>query len=234
MPGLSRHGTPKRARACSAPRAAASRSALARALHSRWRLIWPVAVAALAGCAQPVRVNTLATGQPDRLAYELFGPSLADLRAQASQLCPQGGDIVRASESRQVNSTSPLPAMRWAEDKTSRLLPAPGTAQLVVTCDAPGRQLLAALPPPAPAASAATTNSSRKPLFKLGGDDGPGLFSRLGGAVAGWWPGTSDAAKHAAKATDGPDKSAPVAAGPSQKAAPPKPRAPVPVTGYDD
>lgn len=150
-------------------------------------LVACLAASALSGCAQPVRVNSLATGQPERVAYELFGHNLADLRAQASQLCPQGGEVVRAAESRQATGASQLPALRWAEDKVGRALPPAGSAQLVVTCDAPGRQLLAALPPPPPPASAPT----RQPLFRLGSGDGPGMFSRLGGAVAGLWGGSA-------------------------------------------
>lgn len=195
------------------------------------------ALSALSGCAQPARVNSLATGQPDRVAYELFGHNLADLRAQASQLCPQGGEVLRAAEARQSIAVSPLPALRWAEDKVGRVLPPPGSAQLLVTCDAPGRELLAALPPAPPPVSA----PPRKPVFKLGGSDGPGLFSRaggvlggvlggvMGGASGGWWRGQAGTAP----AASAPESAKPVGAAAAATTAG-KPRAPAPVTGYDD
>lgn len=217
-------------------------------------LVACLAASALSGCAQPVRVNSLATGQPERVAYELFGHNLADLRAQASQLCPQGGEVVRAAESRQATGASQLQALRWAEDRLGRVLPPAGSAQLVVTCDAPGQQLLAALPPPRPPASA----PRREPVFQLGGADGPGLFSRLGGAVAGLWGGAASNSPalvgvdaHNAPASPGPHaardaalrdkpRAAPVtaagAAPKGQATNPPanKTRPPVPVSGYDD
>jgi hypothetical protein len=102
----------------------------------RWRA-GAAAVGALlvSGCAAPVRVQTLATGQPDVPAYELHGPSMHALRAQVMALCPQGADVLRAAE--QGKPMPPAGAGRleqWTSLADRALDPQPVRAQLMVRC----------------------------------------------------------------------------------------------------
>jgi hypothetical protein len=92
--------------------------------------------ASLTGCAGPVRVEPLATGQPGVAAFQLFGPTLTDLRLSAGRLCPQGGQVMRSAETR----TDRMPptagrVMRWLDWTAEQVSPAPKSAQLLVVCD---------------------------------------------------------------------------------------------------
>lgn len=106
------------------------------------RVPWATSTACLAGtvllcgCAAPLRVTQLATGQPTVAAYELFGDNLAQLQSEAARLCGGQAEVLRESSSRR----------EWpASDDVGRLArmwrvaqqtmdPPRGDAQLMVRC----------------------------------------------------------------------------------------------------
>lgn len=105
----------------------------------------PLLLLAMAGCASTMDVRPLATERVDVSAYELTGSDLAALRREASQLCPQGGEILRQSARDQRLESIDSRMARWAHLSTNWVMPSEQHAQLVVLCNAaPGRQLLAA------------------------------------------------------------------------------------------
>ena len=94
--------------------------------------------ALFAACGTPVERRSLATGQPERQAYELNGTDLPALQREAQRLCPAGVDIVRSA-----NQGHAPPAelaadaalwRRWLAQASDTLLPPSGAAQMVVVC----------------------------------------------------------------------------------------------------
>jgi hypothetical protein len=93
------------------------------------------AVAALAGCAGPVRTVSLATSQPDTPAYELNGPTLAHLRAEATRRCPQGFQVLRAAEAGERRGAPDAGFVsRWMTRGVDAVMPPAQTAQMMVLC----------------------------------------------------------------------------------------------------
>ena len=123
-----------------AGRARPASVAQAQAQGSPWhgRLAALLLAATAASCAAPVRVESLATGQADRQAFQLFGNHMADLRRRADELCPEGVEVWRSAESRQDRVSSsqagglrPGQWLSWAADAVT---PNAARAQLVVSC----------------------------------------------------------------------------------------------------
>jgi hypothetical protein len=160
-----------------------------------------------------MRVEPLATDRADTAAYQLYGPSLAELRTEASKRCPQGAQVLRASEARHYRSTASEPSVgRWFALAVDSVAPPAGTAQLMVICEPqPGHDRLAALPP-VPAKPAPQSTATAWGLTKRGIASVASLFS--------------------------PRTPAPTAPAGPASATEPKPRTPkptlVPVTGYDE
>lgn len=99
------------------------------------RLVIGALLLALAGgCASPVQVRRQATGE-ERAAYELRGPSLADLQAEGRRLCPQGLDVQRADEQFE-RAKEPRSGWltRWWDRAWLALDPPQRQAQLALTC----------------------------------------------------------------------------------------------------
>lgn len=131
-------------------------------LAGPWRPLTLIATAGLAltvaGCASTIDVRTLATERVDISAYELSGRDLQALQREASQLCPQGGEILRQSARDQRLEAVDSRMDRWVHFSSTWIAPPERSAQLVVLCHpAPNRQrvVAAAGNPPAPASSAA-------------------------------------------------------------------------------
>jgi hypothetical protein len=90
---------------------------------------------ATGGCANGVRVQSLATDQPDRQAYQLYGARLEQLRVQAARLCPLGLDEMRAADQRHDQLPIADGRMaRWLAVAATQLRPDPSQAQLTVAC----------------------------------------------------------------------------------------------------
>ena len=99
-----------------------------------------VVILLVTGCATPVERRSLATGQPDREAYELNGADLPVLHREAQRLCPAGVDVVRSA------SQGPAPVAdagadadmalwrRWLAQARTQLAPSTGGAQLMIVC----------------------------------------------------------------------------------------------------
>lgn len=108
-----------------------------------------ILAAGLAGCAGVVRIVPVATGQADTPAYELFGPSLAHLKAEALRRCPQGARILRAAEAGERRGAPEAGVVaRWLVRGTDVLVPPSGSAQMMVLCQpaAGGDQLVGRSP----------------------------------------------------------------------------------------
>lgn len=90
---------------------------------------------AASGCAGPVRTTAVATPQPDTPAYELAGPTLAQLRAEASRRCPQGFQVLRSAETgERRGGPDDGVAARWLARGTDVLMQSKQSAQLLVLC----------------------------------------------------------------------------------------------------
>lgn len=93
------------------------------------------AAAALAGCAGPVRTMSVATSQPDTPAYELTGPTLAHLRAEATRRCPQGFQVLRMAEAGERRGAPDAGFVsRWMTRGVDAVMPPAQTAQMMVLC----------------------------------------------------------------------------------------------------
>ena len=94
--------------------------------------------ALLAACASPVERRSLATGQPDRHAYELNGTDLPALQREAQRLCPAGVEVVRADSQGQAPpvelASDAALWRRWLAQVSDTLQPAAGAAQMVILC----------------------------------------------------------------------------------------------------
>ena len=111
-----------------------------------------------AGCASPVKVVPLATGQPATQAFELRGSDPNRLRAEAARLCDGTGDVLRDSHQGAEPDQPNGRLARWMRQAGDFFSTADREAELVVRCSArPDRDRLTAwLPPPSAAASPAT------------------------------------------------------------------------------
>lgn len=93
------------------------------------------AVAALSGCAAPVRTMSVATGQPETLAYTLYGPTLAHLRAEASRRCPAGFQVLRVAEADERRGAPDAGFIsRWMTRGMEAVAPPSQEAQMMVLC----------------------------------------------------------------------------------------------------
>ncbi|OYV02457.1 MAG: hypothetical protein CFE45_00215 [Burkholderiales bacterium PBB5] len=114
----------------------------------------------LLGCASPVTVMPLATGQVQVQAFELRGTDSQTLRQEAARLCAGAGDVLRESAaSRQPPPPDGRVALwgRWLGDA---VMPSERHAQLVVRCaPQPDRRHLSAAGAQ-PGGAAAFTGSS--------------------------------------------------------------------------
>lgn len=88
-------------------------------------------VGAVAGCA-PLQVRSV-SADPRAPAYELRGPSMAHLLAEAARLCPQGYDLPRQTQSQTRLSGEYLPT-RWWNTAAAWLDDDEVQAQLSVVC----------------------------------------------------------------------------------------------------
>lgn len=90
---------------------------------------------ALTGCASTVRVQSLATGQADVQAYQLFGTRLDDLRGQLARLCPRGAEVLRVADAHQQTvAASDGRVARWVAALTEQATPQNSRAQMLVLC----------------------------------------------------------------------------------------------------
>ena len=138
-------------------------------LRLRWRLRWwrlPAAglavglAAGLVACSSTLDVRSLATERADVSAFELTGRDLATLRREASQLCPQGAEILRQSAHEQRLEPVDSRLDRWVQLSSSWITPPERKAQLLVLCKpVPDRHLLAAVAA-VPALAAVSTAGS--------------------------------------------------------------------------
>ncbi|MBP6899510.1 MAG: hypothetical protein KBC73_05445 [Burkholderiaceae bacterium] len=110
----------------------------------------------LIGCASPVSVRELATGQIDTPAYELRGEDLPSLQDQAGRLCRHGGQVLHLGY-RGDGLRAPGDSwwgQRWSE--AQRLAaPVQAQAQMTVVChpDAARGQVPLRATAPTPAAA---------------------------------------------------------------------------------
>lgn len=121
------------------------------------RLSACIATVALAGCASPIDVRSLATGRSDMVAYELNGSDLDALRREAQRLCPLGGDILRQAGQQQRTVQADGRWRRVLHAATEWIDPPQQSAQLLVQCREAGDRLRlqpAAAPPALPASVA--------------------------------------------------------------------------------
>ena len=88
-------------------------------------------VGAMVGCA-PLQVRSV-SADPRVPAYELRGPSMAHLLAEAARLCPQGYDSPRQTQSQTRLSGEHLPT-RWWNTAAAWLDDDEVQAQLSVVC----------------------------------------------------------------------------------------------------
>lgn len=111
----------------------------------------------LIGCASPVSVRELATGQIDTPAYELRGEDLPSLQDQAGRLCRHGGQVLHLGY-RGDGLRAPGDSwwgQRWSE--AQRLAnPVQAQAQMTVVChpDAARGQVLSRAATPMPLTAA--------------------------------------------------------------------------------
>jgi len=97
-----------------------------------------IAILLITGCGTPVERRSLATGQPDRQAYELNGADLPALQREAQRLCAAGVDIVRSAS----QGLAPVAGAdadvawwrRWLVQARTQLTPSTGAAQLMIVC----------------------------------------------------------------------------------------------------
>lgn len=101
-----------------------------------------VVSAVLTGCAAPVDIRSVGAA-PEAPAFELRGPRLASLAAQARMLCPQGHQVLRQSQRLQLRPTDAGWLQRgvgWVEDTAglsealSDALGDTGSAQMLLQC----------------------------------------------------------------------------------------------------
>ncbi len=93
-------------------------------------------LAALLGCAT-VQVTPVGTGGGEA-AYELQGPSLAHLEAEAQRLCAHGHDTKRQSQNHQRMANDQLYPVRLWDRVTGNLnTPTNNKAQMAVVCKSP-------------------------------------------------------------------------------------------------
>ncbi len=105
-----------------------------RAVALMLALMLAMALAA-SGCAGPVRTTAVATPQPDTPAYELAGPTLAQLRAEAARRCPQGFQVLRSAETgERRGGPDDGVVTRWLARGADVLAPPRQSAQLLVLC----------------------------------------------------------------------------------------------------
>ena len=113
-------------------------------------LLWHAAGWALLGlcsaCSTVIEVRPLATGRVDVSAFELRGPTVPAFRDQASQLCPQGAEVLRQSARDQVALVDPGRINLWLNTASSWFEPPLREAQLMIVCKpAPGDAQLQAV-----------------------------------------------------------------------------------------
>ncbi len=77
----------------------------------------------LTGCSSTLDVRSLATERADVSAFELTGRDLAALRREASQLCPQGGEILRQSAREQRLEAVDSGLERWVQLSSTWITP---------------------------------------------------------------------------------------------------------------
>ncbi len=85
-------------------------------------------------CSSVIEVRPLATGRVDVSAFELRGPTLPALRDQASQLCPQGAEVLRQAARNQVALVDPGRVNHWLNTASSWFEPPQREAQLMIVC----------------------------------------------------------------------------------------------------
>jgi len=96
--------------------------------------LWSVLMA-LSGCAGAVRSVSVATSQADTPAYQLSGPSLAHLRAEAARRCPQGFQVLRWAESGERRGAPDAGMVsRWLTRGVDAVAPPEQSAQMMVLC----------------------------------------------------------------------------------------------------
>lgn len=88
-------------------------------------------VGVVVGCA-PLQVRSV-SADPRAPAYELRGPSMAHLLAEAARLCPHGHDLPRQTQSQTRLSGEYLPT-RWWNTAAAWLDDDEVQAQLSVVC----------------------------------------------------------------------------------------------------
>ena len=144
-----------------------------RLLGPRWRLQWRRLAAAglavglaagLVACSSTLDVRSLATERADVSAFELTGRDLATLRREASQLCPQGAEILRQSAHEQRLEPVDSRLERWVQVSSSWITPPERKAQLLVLCKpVADRHLLAAVAAVPALAAVSTAGSEPAP-----------------------------------------------------------------------
>ena len=142
-------------------------------LPLRWRLQWRRLAAAglavglaagLAACSGTLDVRSLATERADVSAFELTGRDLATLRREASQLCPQGAEILRQSAHEQRLEPVDSRLDQWVQVSSSWITPPERKAQLLVLCKpVADRHLLAAVAAVPALAAVSTAGSGSAP-----------------------------------------------------------------------
>lgn len=160
----------------------------------------------LIGCASPVSVRELATGQIDTPAYELRGEDLPSLQEQAGRLCRHGGQVLHLGY-RGDGLRAPGDSwwgQRWSE--AQRLAnPVQAQAQMTVVChpDAARGQVPLRATAPTPAAASIDAAAAAVPDGDMLAADtvvvgGPALPAALVAPAAS--APEPPAAKHAAAA----------------------------------
>jgi len=119
----------------------------------------------LMGCASPVTVQPLATGQVQVQAFELRGTDSQTLRQEAARLCAGAGEVLRESAASHQPPPPEGRVARWGRWLGEAVIPPERHAQLVVRCapQAERNRLSAAgaLPGGAAAATGASATSDR-------------------------------------------------------------------------
>jgi hypothetical protein len=86
------------------------------------------------GCASSVDVRTVATADPTLGAYELRGPTLAQLQLEAHRLCPQGTEVLRQWQRYQQASSVDTQSRQLFMSVPAWFSDAQQGAELMVVC----------------------------------------------------------------------------------------------------
>jgi len=94
-----------------------------------------LSVALLSGCASGMRVQRIATEDPNAPAYALQAAEVAPLRVQAQRLCPEGYTVVQRWERHDLAPNPESMISRIKYKAFSMFSDAPGAqARLIIQC----------------------------------------------------------------------------------------------------